>query len=81
MVVKDTPVAFGASSVDFRFAAAVAEFGMLLRDSPFKQQSTFDQAISIAKTAKGGDADGYRAEFIRLAQSAKLLAKTSLAAY
>jgi Ca-activated chloride channel family protein len=81
VVVKDTPVAFGASSTDLRFAAAVAEFGMLLRDSQFKQQSTFDQAIGIAKTAKGEDADGYRAEFIRLAQSAKLLVKTSLAAY
>jgi Ca-activated chloride channel family protein len=81
VIVKDTPVTFGSASVDFRFAAAVAEFGMLLRDSQFKEQSTFDQAISIAKAAKGDDADGYRSEFVRLAGSAKLLAKTSLAAY
>jgi Ca-activated chloride channel family protein len=81
VAVKDTPVAFGSSSADFRFAAAVAEFGMLLRDSQFKEQSSFDQAIGIAKNARGQDADGYRSEFIRLAGSAKLLAKTSLAAY
>ena len=81
VVVKDSPMAFGSASADFRFAAAVAEFGMLLRDSQFKQQSTFDQAIGIAKAAKGEDADGYRSEFVRLAGSAKLLAKTSLAAY
>jgi len=81
VIVKDTPITFGSSSADFRFAAAVAEFGMLLRDSQFKEQSSFDQAISIAKSTKGEDADGYRSEFIRLAGSAKLLAKTSLAAY
>ncbi|HZY36171.1 MAG TPA: von Willebrand factor type A domain-containing protein [Mucilaginibacter sp.] len=81
VVVKDTPVAFNSSSADFRFAAAVAEFGMLLRDSQNKGQSTFDQDISIARAAKGEDADGYRSEFVRLAESAKLLAKTSLAAY
>jgi Ca-activated chloride channel family protein len=81
ITVKDAPIPFGASSADFRFAAAVAEFGMLLRDSQFKEQSNFDQVISIAKSGRGEDADGYRSEFIRLAESAKLLAKTNLAAY
>ncbi len=78
VTVKDTPKAFNATTADFRFAAAVAEFGMLLRDSQFKQESTFDQAISIAKAAKGEDQDGYRSEFVRLAESAKLLAKNEL---
>ena len=80
IAIKDSPLAFNNTSADFRFAAAVAEFGMLLRDSQYKQQSSFDQAIAMAKAAKGEDAEGYRAEFVRLAESAKLLAKTRLAA-
>jgi Ca-activated chloride channel family protein len=71
--VYDKPVALASTSTDFRFAAAVAEFGMLLRDSQFKQHSTYDQAIKMARTAKGDDAEGYRAEFIKLAETAKLL--------
>ncbi|MCO5950638.1 vWA domain-containing protein [Mucilaginibacter flavidus] len=72
--IKDNPKALEATSVDFRFAAAVAEFGMLLRGSQFKQQSTYVQAISLAKGAKGNDEEGYRSEFIRLAESAKSMA-------
>ena len=71
--VYDKPVALSSTSTDFRFAAAVAEFGMLLRDSQFKQHSTYDQAIKMARAAKGDDSEGYRAEFIKLAESAKLL--------
>ncbi|MGZ3753852.1 MAG: YfbK domain-containing protein [Mucilaginibacter sp.] len=65
------------TSDDFRFAAAVAEYGMLLRDSRFKQNSQFDQLITMAKSAKGKDDDGYRAEFIRLAESTKNLMKSN----
>ena len=78
VTVMDKPKDFNATTADFRFASAVAEFGMLLRDSQFKQQSTFDQAISIAKAAKGEDQEGYRSEFVRLAESAKLMAKSEL---
>ncbi|MDB5133605.1 MAG: hypothetical protein JWP37_208 [Mucilaginibacter sp.] len=74
VTVKDRPKSFNSTSVDFRFASAVAEFGMLLRSSEFKQGSSFDQAISIAKTAKGNDEDGYRSEFVRLAETARSLA-------
>jgi Ca-activated chloride channel family protein len=73
-VVMNRPASFNSTSADFRFAAAVAEFGMLLRNSQFKQNGSYDQAIDIAKNAKGNDDDGYRAEFVRLAQTAKSLA-------
>jgi len=76
MVVADRPVALASVSTDFRFASAVAELSMLLRDSDFKQQANYDQLIKRAKGAKGVDDEGYRAEFIRLAESAKLLAKS-----
>jgi Ca-activated chloride channel family protein len=73
-VVMNRPASFNSTSADFRFAAAVAEFGMLLRNSQFRQNASFDQAIDIAKNAKGTDEDGYRAEFVRLAKTAKSLA-------
>ena len=76
--IKDTPVSLKQTSNDFRFASAVAELGLLLRNSEYKQQSDFASLIARAKTAKGVDDNGYRAEFINLAESAKLLAKSSV---
>ncbi|MBL7111468.1 MAG: von Willebrand factor type A domain-containing protein [Bacteroidales bacterium] len=60
-------------SDNFTFAAAVAEFGMLLRDSEFKAKSSYDHVIAAAKKARGKDEDGYRIEFIRLAETASLI--------
>ncbi len=75
VVVNDTAASFDKQPTDFRFASAVAEVGLLLRDSEFKGKATFDQAIKIAKAAKGSDEEGYRSEFIRLAQTAALMTK------
>ena len=66
---------FSNSSNNFRFSAAVASFGMLLRNSDYKQQSSYDQVLQLARSAKGEDANGYRAEFIRLVQSAGTIAR------
>ena len=55
------------------FAAAVAEFGMLLRNSPFKADATWADAAKLASTHRGDDGDGYRAEFIRLVELAAAL--------
>lgn len=62
----------GASD-DFRFAAAIAEFGMLLRESSYAGESSFDEVLELAKNAKGNDLEGYRSEFIRLAETAQAL--------
>ncbi|MFB2119671.1 von Willebrand factor type A domain-containing protein [Parapedobacter sp. 2B3] len=77
VVVADRPLELTNASTDFRFASAVAELGMLLRHSDYKQQANYDQLIARAKGAKGADDEGYRAEFIRLAESVKLLAKSN----
>ncbi len=77
VVVADKPLDLKKTSDDFKFAAAVAEYGLLLRDSQFKQNANFEQLISMAKKAKGSDDDGYRAEFIRLAESTKNMMKTA----
>jgi len=57
------------------FAASVAQFGMLLRDSPFKGDATWTDVVRLAKSHRGEDRDGYRAEFIRLAELAASLAR------
>jgi Ca-activated chloride channel family protein len=54
------------ASQDLRFAASVAEFGMLLGNSAFKQGCTYEDALQLARRAKGDDKEGYRAEFIEL---------------
>ncbi len=76
-MVADRPQELAKASADLRFASAVAELGMLLRNSEYKQQADYEQLIVRAKGAKGMDEEGYRAEFIRLAESAKLLAKSN----
>lgn len=58
---------------NIRFASAVAEFGMLLRDSQYKGSANYNQLLRRARAAKGGDQEGYRAEFIRLVEKAELL--------
>lgn len=68
--VTDSHLALASTSDNFRFSAAVAAFGMLLRNSEFKQNASFQQVISLAKGAKGADVNGYRQEFITLVQAA-----------
>jgi Ca-activated chloride channel family protein len=59
---------FSDASEDFRFAAAVAQFGLLLRDSQFKGDSSYEGVLSIAKGATGEDKHGYRHAFVRLVE-------------
>jgi Ca-activated chloride channel family protein len=73
--VIDSHLPIANTSENFRFSAAVAEFGLLLRDSEYKQQSSFQQVVSLAKAGKGNDDHGYRAEFVRLVESATSLVK------
>jgi Ca-activated chloride channel homolog len=63
----------GALSPNIGFAAAVAEFGMLLRKSEFKGQATWSSAQELARRFRGEDPDGYRAEFVRLVELAAAL--------
>ncbi|MEP1307461.1 MAG: YfbK domain-containing protein [Balneola sp.] len=55
------------------FAASVASFGMLLRDSKFSGNSSFQMVQELAKHSKGKDENGYRAEFIKIVELAELL--------
>ena len=72
--VRDTDRAERGLSDDFAFAAAVAEFGMLLRNSEFKGTSSAGHVLASARAHRGDDRDGYRAEFIRLVRAYQTIA-------
>jgi len=65
----------GKISDNFKLAASLAEFGMLLRNSEFKGTATYEDAIRLAKEAMGNDPYGYRAEYVILLEKTKLLSK------
>jgi Ca-activated chloride channel family protein len=60
---------------DTKFAIAVAEFAMLLRDSVHKGSGHYDQVLALARAGKGADPNGRRAEFISLVKSAQALSQ------
>jgi Ca-activated chloride channel family protein len=70
--IPATVVSIGTASENIRFAAAVAEWGMLLRKSEYKGKANYAQVLDMARKAKGSDDMGYRAEFIRLVEMAEL---------
>ncbi|MEA2115004.1 MAG: VWA domain-containing protein [Thermodesulfobacteriota bacterium] len=72
-VVKEAAIDLNNTSNDFRFAASVAGYGMLLTESELKGKLDYEQVLTLAKGAKGADSEGYRAEFIRLVEMTQLL--------
>ncbi|MDD3375473.1 MAG: von Willebrand factor type A domain-containing protein [Candidatus Omnitrophica bacterium] len=66
-----------SSSANLQFSAAVAEFGLLLRNSEHKAKASYSNVLNNAKAAKGKDAYGYRQEFIELVEVAESLDNTS----
>lgn len=54
-------------SGDFKFAAAIAELGMIINDSEYKGTSDFDSVISLARDGVGEDKFGFRTEFLHMA--------------
>ncbi len=71
-VLDDNKRAENASD-NLKFASAVAQFGMLLRDSRFKGNSSFENVYALAANSRGNDLKNYRGEFIGLIEKAKRL--------
>ncbi|QKZ13989.1 vWA domain-containing protein [Spirosoma sp. KUDC1026] len=69
-VVKTQAIPFSEATPDFRFAAAVAEFGLLLGESAYKGSARYGQVVKLAKGALTNDSEGYRSEFVRLVKTA-----------
>jgi len=73
LLSREVPDRAGALTSNSGFAAAVAEFGMLLRRSEFKGGASWTSALELARKYRGSDPDGYRAEFVRLIELASAL--------
>jgi Ca-activated chloride channel family protein len=71
--VLDGGLRFENASNDLKFAAAVAQFGMILRDSEYKGNANFNDVLKLAKESKGVDLEGYRSEFIKMVETSQSL--------
>ena len=72
--LKDTRIPLAASSNNFRWSAAVAAYGMVLRDSPYKGTANLDLVLKLARGSKGPDLEGYRDDFIKMVSQTQNLA-------
>ncbi|MFZ4770009.1 MAG: vWA domain-containing protein, partial [Ferruginibacter sp.] len=72
--VNEKAIMGNKESENFRFAAAVAEFGLLLRNSEFKSNASYLSVLKLAKKSISSDKEGYRKEFIKLVETAQELA-------
>jgi Ca-activated chloride channel family protein len=61
------------TSRDFRFSAAVAAFGQILRGGRYTGDFAYDDVLALARAARGDDADGHRGEFLGLVRTAAAL--------
>ncbi len=71
----DSNVALSKTSDNFRWSASVAAFGMLLRDSEYCKDYSYDKVVQLAQASRGEDKEGYRIEFINMVKSMGLLAR------
>lgn len=69
---------FEKASENLRFAAAVAQYGMILRSSNYLKEGSIDDVLSMARAARGEDSEGYRGEFIKLVGTSKALVEAEL---
>ena len=71
--LADSKGKLDSASENFKFASAVAEFGMLLKDSKYKADANYNKVLELARQSVGNDLQGYRSEFIQLVDAARLL--------
>ncbi len=72
-VVHDSGARFNDADEEFKFAAAVAGFGMLLRQSDHRGDWTYENVMQVAQSSLGNDAHGFREEFVELVSIARSL--------
>ena len=75
-VVYDSGARFESADQEFRFAAAVAGFGMLLRGSEHRGNWNYDSVMQVAQASAGSDPHGFREEFLELVSIAQMLRET-----
>ena len=75
--VLDRSVTVNTASDNLKFAAAVAMYGMVLRESDYKGEANFNRVLELANQGLGGDREGYRQAFIQLVQRSQRLSQTA----
>ena len=83
ILLEETVIDDGSESTtsdNFRWSAAAAEFGLILRDSKYKGHATWSDLLQLAKSAKGKDQKRYRQEMIELIKKARKLSKLAITA-
>lgn len=73
--MKDKQISLTNTSDNFRWSAAVAAFGMLLRESEYANHYSYEKVVQLAQSARGKDEEGYRVEFVNMVKSMGLMAK------
>lgn len=73
--VEERDIRFDQTSESFRFSAAVAAFGMLLKGSEYSRDISYNDVVRIAEGSMGKDIDGRRSEFVRLVKTARVVGK------
>jgi Ca-activated chloride channel family protein len=73
--IVEEPSTVDRASEDFRFAAAVAELGLLLRESEHKDSASYENVLQLARASLGKDDRGERAGFVELVERARSLEK------
>jgi Ca-activated chloride channel family protein len=68
-VIGNKAESLSNASQDFKFCAAVAWFGLKLRESKLVANQSSEDIKKLAQSGLTNDADGYKAEFIRLVES------------
>lgn len=76
-VVLPSTKTLAQMSDDFRFAATVAGYGMLLKDSQYVEKFSWDDCLDLLKQSRGADKEGYRAELLRIVEMSQLLKNQS----
>jgi Ca-activated chloride channel family protein len=71
--LADSKGRLDGASDNFKFSSAVAAFGMLLRDSKYKADASYNKVLELARGSVGADPQGYRSEFIQLVETARTL--------
>jgi Ca-activated chloride channel family protein len=79
--INDDGKSIYAASSEMQFAASVAEFGMLLRNSEHKGSATYADVLALARAMRGADAEGFRDEFLRMVETSRsIMGETRVAA-
>ena len=71
--LEDMHAQIDSTSNNFRFSAAVAAFGQILKGGAYTDSFTLQDTLSLAQSARGNDEYGYRSEFINLVRTASVL--------